>query len=461
MLLTLTTTQQPATDLGYLLFKNPARVNSFKLTFGAGTVFWPEASEDRATAALWVEVDPVSLSRQTTRDDARPLEPYVNDRPYTASSFLATAIAEIYGSALSGRCEARPELASGPIPLEIGLPVLACRGGEKLLRELFEPLGYTVEASRLSMGSLGDGVHFAVTLRGLVKLSDALAHLCVLVPVLDHAKHYWVGSDEVDKLLRRGGDWLPTHPARELITRRYLKYRPNLAKAALAQLAPEDFTPEEEPRATPAAEEALEEGLDLNTTRLAAVHAALRESGAKRVMDLGCGDGKLTRRLVEDRRFEHVLAMDVSAQCVEITARRLRWDRMGPEERARLSLLHGSLVYRDARLEGYDAAAVVEVVEHLDPWRLDAFAEALFAAARPRTVVLTTPNREYNALYPNLADGRMRHGDHRFEWSRAEFEGWAAEVAERHRYTVVFQAVGEVHPELGAPTQMGVFTRCD
>lgn len=462
MLLTLCTTLSPATDLGYLLYKNPARVNTFNLTFGKASVFWPEATAERATAALLVEVDPIALSRRSARDDARPLEPYVNDRPYAASSFLSVAIAEVFGTALSGRCAERPELAQGPIPLQLGLPVLPCRGGEGLLRDLFEPLGYTVAARRLQLGTLGESPYFDVTLSGEVKLSDALAHLCVLVPVLDNEKHYWVGQDEVDKLLRRGGEWLPAHPQKDLITRRYLKHRPGLMRAALAQLSPEEEAneAEETPRRA-ATEDALEESLNLNGLRLKAVHHALRDSGAQRVLDLGCGEGRLTRRLIEDKHFSAVTAMDVSAYALELAGRKLRIERMPQAQRDRLTLLHGSLVYRDTRLQGYDAAACVEVVEHLDPWRLHAFSEALFSCARPRTVVMTTPNREYNVLYPGLAEGRFRHGDHRFEWTRAEFEGWASEQAERHRYTVTFQPIGELHPEHGAPTQMGIFTRCD
>ena len=461
MLLTLRSTLSPATDLGYLLHKNPSRLNSFKLSFGTASVFWPEADAQAATAALLVEVDPVALSRRSARDDSRPLEPYVNDRPYAACSFLSVAIAEVYGSALSGRCADRPALAEQEIPLQVGLPVLPCRGGEALLRELFEPLGYTVTAARRSLGDLGESAYYDVTLSATVRLSDALAHLCVLVPVLDNEKHYWVGDDEVDKLLRRGGDWLPAHPARELITRRYLKHRPGLTRAALAALSPEEEASEaEETPKKAATEDAMEEALNLNGLRLKAVHHALRERGAGRVLDLGCGEGRLTRRLIEDKRFTAVTAVDVSAHVLEIAGRKLKIDQMPSAQRARLTLLQGSLVYRDTRLQGYDAAACVEVIEHLDPWRLAAFASALFGCARPATVILTTPNQEYNVLYPGLSAGRFRHGDHRFEWTRAEFQAWSQSAAEAHGYTVEFSDIGEAHPEHGAPTQMGIFTRC-
>jgi 3' terminal RNA ribose 2'-O-methyltransferase Hen1 len=133
-------------------------------------------------------------------------------------------------------------------------------------------------------------------------------------------------------------------------------------------------------------------------------------------------------------------------------------DTLAPSQRQRVHLLHGALTYRDARLSGYDAAAVVEVIEHLDPDRLAAFERVLFGCARPQTVVVTTPNQEYNVKFPALPAGRLRHADHRFEWTRQEFQAWAERVAEQYGYRVRVQAIGEDDPVLGPPTQMGVFT---
>jgi 3' terminal RNA ribose 2'-O-methyltransferase Hen1 len=132
---------------------------------------------------------------------------------------------------------------------------------------------------------------------------------------------------------------------------------------------------------------------------------------------------------------------------------------MPPKQRERIELIHGSLMYRDQRLAGFDAAAVVEVIEHLDPPRLAAFERVAFEFARPGTVVLTTPNAEYNVKWPSLPAGRFRHRDHRFEWTREQFEGWATGIAERFGYAVRFVPVGPVDAAVGAPSQMGVFTR--
>ncbi len=460
MLLTLSTTRPPATDLGFLLHKHPARLQTFDLSFGRAHVFYPEAGDDRCTACLLLDVDPVAIVCGTAPDQSFLLGQYVNDRSYAASSFLSVAISQVLGSALQGACKARPELAAAPLPLEASIDVLPARGGERLLRALFEPLGYAVAAARLPLDDRfpewGDSPYFAVTLRGTVTLAALLAHLYVLVPVLAGHKHYFVGEDEVDKLLDKGAGWLAAHPLREEIARRYLKHRPSLYRAALARLVQEEApaeADEDEPAAAP--EEGLETPLSLNDQRLAAVAAALRDAGAKRVLDLGCGEGKLVRELLRDRQFEEVVGVDVSLRALEIAERRL--DQLPAGVAGRVKLLHGSLAYRDRRLAGYDAAAVVEVVEHLDPPRLAAFERAVFEFARPQAVVLTTPNREYNAVWESLPAGKFRHPDHRFEWTRTEFRGWAEGVAGRFGYAVTFHTVGPEHESFGPPTQMAVF----
>jgi 3' terminal RNA ribose 2'-O-methyltransferase Hen1 len=504
VLLTITTTREPATDLGYLLHKHPDRLQQF----GAAYVFYPEATEKRCTAALLLEVDPIGLVRgaaRAGRGAARAgrggagveLTQYVNDRPYAASSMLAVALKEAFRTALAGRCDARPELVTVPIPLEIRVPALRCkgavgqdaagqdaagrdaagqdaagRGGAELARRVFEPLGWTVEVStaKLDPPQWGDSPYLDLRLRGALTVKDALNHLYVLLPVLDDAKHYWVSTDEIDKLIRAGGDWLAAHPEKGLITRRYLAHRRELAESALARLAEADevdaaeldnaVADEDEDQAGGGTgEQAGERGRPLAALRREAIVGELRAAGATTVGDFGCGSGALTGQLLKEKVFTKVVATDVSARALQLAARRLHLDRLPGGQRDRLTIFQSSLLYRDDRLAGLDAAVLMEVIEHVDPERLPALELALFGFAAPGTVLVTTPNAEYNKHYEGLTDGALRHRDHRFEWTRAEFAAWAGRVAPEYGYTAELRPVGPQDPRDGSPSQLAVFTK--
>ena len=522
MLLTITATplpgaDWPATDLGFLLHKNPERVQAFDVTYGKAHVFYPVAGPQECTAALLLEVDPVALVRGRGRNSPDfALSQYVNDRPYAASSLLASALGHVFRTALRGRCDQRPELAASALPLCVEVPALICREPE-LAVELFSPLGWTVEAEPVPLDPAfpewGASRYTKLTLTGTLRLSEALSHLFVLLAALDGHKHYWVASDEVDKLVRVGEGWLGTHPLRGMIARRYLARRQPLVREALARLAEvDDVVPEaldnavgfeeenvaeataseSDPAITPhpprgltttkkegapgdhaqesaaaptgvnesdpKLSQASERKLSLATARRAAVVETLHEVEAARVLDLGCGEGALLRDLLKDRAFSEVVGIDVSARALQIAARKLRVDRLPERVQARLTLRQGALTYTDARLAGYDAAVLMEVIEHVDPHRLPALEHAVFRAAHPRAVVVTTPNVEYNVRYETLEAGRFRHSDHRFEWTRAEFRDWAGRVASAHGYDVRFKPVGEIDPELGPSTQLALFT---
>ncbi len=453
MLLTITTTYQPATDLGYLLHKHPARVQRFGLNWGEAVVFYPEATETRCTAALLLELNPVALARG--RENL--LSAYVSPQAYTVNSLMSTAIAEVFRTAMAGRCDKRPELVNTPLPLEASLPTLPCKGGESLLRELFEPLGYAVEATPIPLDEQfpdwGESRVYSVRLRHAIRLYELLRHLYILIPVLDGEKHYYISEAEVEKLLRQGQEWLPDHPARERIIARYLKYRPALIEQALASILREEVTPETIALEAPVwLEIALEKPMSLQDQRVGAVIATLKSLGARRVLDLGCGEGALLTQLVKERGFEQITGLDVSLTRLRITERKLKREI----ETGHVRLLHGSLVYLDDRLQGYDAAVLMEVMEHIEPTRLDMVERVVFEHAQPRAVIITTPNRDYNPLF-GLETGKLRHPDHQFEWSRAEFRAWAERVAQQYGYTVRFSGVGAEHPDYGCPTQMAVF----
>ncbi|GAA1876028.1 3' terminal RNA ribose 2'-O-methyltransferase Hen1 [Myceligenerans crystallogenes] len=509
MLLTISTTMADATALGFLLHKHPGRVQSFDLAVGVAHVFYPEVSAERTTAALLLEVDPVALVRGhrdgPSSGGGFSLGQYVNDRPYAASSMLAAAVKQVFGTALSGRSASHQELADTAIPLEIHLPALPCRGGAELLRELFEPLGWTVDATPVPLDpelGWGDSRYLDTRLTGTLRLAGALNHLYVLLPVLDNSKHYWIAGDEVDKLLRAGDGWLAGHPRKAWIARRYLAHRHQLTGDALARLA-ESETPDDVDAPTadevltedaaaapaggaPAAGDAASEGrvpaagaaasagdasaagdaasagprpVPLHVLRRQAVVAAVREAGATSVADLGCGEGALVRDLLDLSPVQRIVATDVSARALQIAARKLRLDRMPERRRRRLDIFQSSVTYRDARIAGLDAAVLMEVIEHVDPARLPALERSVFAHAAPSRVVVTTPNVEHNVRYEFLEAGVHRHRDHRFEWTRAEFRGWADDVAAAHGYTVEIRPVGPDDAEVGPPTQMAVFDK--
>ena len=459
MLLTISTTYYPATDLGYLLHKHPERFQSVELAIGKAHIFYPEAAPEKTTVALLLDIDPIDMVRGGSNLTGKEfsLGQYVNDRPYVASSFMSVALSKAFSSAMNGNCKDRPELVEVPMPFEVKLSVVpAPGGGESLIRKLFEPLGYEIQLERHGLDEVfeawGDSKYFTLTLSHTLPLKELLSHLYVLIPALDNDKHYYVSQAEIEKLLRKGAGWLPTHPAKEQITRRYLRNVRGLARQALERLEAEDET--EENIVSPKAKERKE---SLHQKRLQAVLNQLLKSGAESVVDLGCGEGKLLRMLLKERQFQKICGMDVSYMELKKAMDRLHWEEMAPKQKERISLIHGALTYKDERLAGYDAAAIVEVIEHLDEDRLRAFERVVFEFAKPKTVILTTPNGEYNVLFENMEKGAMRHTDHRFEWSRAEFETWANEVAGRNNYTVTLLPIGEVNEKVGAPSQMGIF----
>ncbi|MGQ4516594.1 3' terminal RNA ribose 2'-O-methyltransferase Hen1 [Streptomyces sp. DW26H14] len=546
MFLTITTTgtpERPANDLSFLLHKHPDRAQTFSTAHGTAHVFYPEATAERCTAALLLQVDPAALlkrgrakGRESSPDLA--LAQYVNDRPYAASSLLAVALSSVFRTALRGDCRALPGRAASPLPLRIEVPAVSASGGADLVKRLFEPLGWSsVTAGLVALDEQfpewGDSRYVQLALEGELRLSDALRQLYVLLPVLDGAKHYWVAPDEVDKLLQAGEGWLADHPERQLIALRYLSRRRRLAERAterleLARLADVDDievesldnaveeTPEtqeaseapetpgtSETQETPETQEApaeasataartqsrtqsrtqphvetqpgtetrpraeeramakeqRDERPSLAVQRRDAILGALRTAGAGTVLDLGCGEGRLVQALLKEPGITHVTGVDVSVRALAIAARKLGLDRMSERQAARVTLTQGALTYTDKRLKGKDAAVLSEVIEHLDPPRLPALAYAVFGAARPGTVVVTTPNAEYNVRWETLPAGTVRHADHRFEWGRAEFRDWAERVSARHGYGVAFTPVGPDDPEVGPPTQMAVFTK--
>ncbi|GHU56343.1 3' terminal RNA ribose 2'-O-methyltransferase Hen1 [Clostridia bacterium] len=462
MVLTITYTGENTRDIGYLLHKNPYRPQFVDLNYGKAYVFYPEVSDERTTIALVLDIDPIDLARGKVGQTGGGLFDYVNDRPYVSSSFMSTAISKVFGTAMTGRGDDKQALADSA--LDLSATIVMLKSDTMMLNRVFEPLGYCVTyesfVSDEKFPSWGGGKYVNLTIKGNVRLADLLKHIYVLIPVFDRRKHYWIGSEEVDKLIRNSEKWLPNHPEKEYIAGRYLNRSRSLTNKALEQLKTDEEI-ETEQNDESDIDNISEKRPNLNRQRLRGVMEVVKTCGARSVIDMGCGEGNLLSLLVKESAIMRIGAVDVSCTALSRASSKIRFERMSDTQKAKINIFQGSLTYRDRRFEGYDAACVVEVIEHLDLPRLDAFERVLFEYARPRYVVLTTPNKEYNEKYPNLAEDSMRHGDHRFEWTRGEFKEWANKVAEKFGYSARLSEIGEIDEQLGAPTQMGVFTLCE
>jgi len=467
MLLTITYVGENADDLGYLLHKNPLRPQTAEFNFGKVHVFYPEISANRCTAALLLDMDPLSLARGKQGSTGGGLFDYVNDRPYVSSSFMSTAISRVYGTAMSGHCEKNQALADRPLELSATLVMLPCRGDTGMLEKVFAPLGYEVkwEGGLLDgrFPEWGDSCYVNLTISGKVRLQDLLRHIYVLIPVFDYRKHYWINDKEVDKLLAHGTGWLENHPEKNFITRRYFTRLGHFTKQALKRLNRLDNgeggaqSPVTEGEAE--AESPSIKMPRLNDQRLAAVLNELKNSGVKSVLDMGCGEGRLLQLIMKEKNFTAIAGTDVSAVVLSRAADNLKLDRMEKDIKKRITLFQSSLYYRDKRFKNYDAVSIVEVIEHLDENRLPSFEAVVFADAAPATIIITTPNFDYNVNYTGLRENKFRHGDHRFEWNRIQFRAWADSAAIRNDYSVRYEDIGEKDENQNTPTQMAIFRK--
>ncbi len=461
MLLTITYTGTQTQNLGFLLHKRPDKIQQFSLNYGTAYVFYPEVSDQKTTAALLLEIDPLDLARGKLGSKEGGLFDYVNDRPYTCTSFMSTAISRVFGTAMSGRCDSHPELADTPLHLTACLSALKDNGDTELAEQLFAPLGYEVHTEREILDTVfpewGMSPYMQLTITGTVKLSELLNHLYVLIPVFDKQKHYYIAEDEIQKLLTHGEGWLASHPCRDKIANRYFTAKRSYARKAIDILLAEEAVPESVSDTESDAEKEIH--TPLNTLRMNTVLNAVLASGAANVIDLGCGECRLTSLLLNESQIKHVTACDVSVHELEKAAQKLHLDRMQPYRRNKLTLMQASLTYQDKRFENFDCACIIEVIEHIEPMRIPAFERVVFEFAKPRTVILTTPNREYNQNYQFMQENELRHGDHRFEWTREEFKKWTEHICEKFDYHCEISGIGETDENAGQPTQMGVFTR--
>jgi 3' terminal RNA ribose 2'-O-methyltransferase Hen1 len=464
MILNISTTHKPATDLGYLLHKHPDKFQTLELSIGKAHVFYPEKSEEKTTVSVLLDIDPIDMVRgaRNLAGEGFALGHYVNDRPYVASSFMSVALSKAFSSAMNGKCKDRPELVDVKLPFEVTIAVIAApKGGEHLIRKFFEPLGYKIELIRHRLDSRfpewGDSKYYTLKLNHTITTKELLSHLYVLIPTLDNDKHYFVSESEIEKLLQKGEGWLKEHPEKEQIIRRYLINLNSLSRLALERLGEGEQVGDLSDELVEKTEKQKRKET-LHDKRIKLVADKIIESGAERVLDLGCGEGKLIRQLIKQKQFSEIVGMDVSYNELIKAKERLHFQEMSPKQKERINLFQGSLTYKDQRLEGFDAAAVVEVIEHLDLNRLKAFERVLFEFAKPKTIVLTTPNQEYNVMWDKLGAEEMRHDDHRFEWTRKEFLEWSNRIGGTYNYKVEIFPIGDEVENIGAPSQMAIFT---
>lgn len=464
MLLTITYTGENTQDIGYLLFKHPGRIQRFRLSFSDAYVFYPVVSDKETTAALLLDTDPLILAKGKAGSREGGLFDYVNDRPYVSSSFMSTAIARVFGTAMNGRCDARLELAGKKLSLSATVHSLRVGEDRSFVEDVFSPLGYEVSYGVKELDcrfpGWGDSPYIDLTIKGRVRLSELLRHLYVLIPVFDGQKHYYMNRDEIDKILLHGKGWLDDHPERDRIIRRYFGQAKSYAREVIIRLdGREEVLPDENKKETASSDRTDGQYLPLDRIRLEAVRDEVISCGASSVLDLGCGEGKLLELLMKEDRISKITGADVSLSALEWAARRLHMDKLPDCRKKRLSVFQASAIYKDLRFRGYDAVCAVEVIEHIEPDRLASFEYVVFACAVPETVILTTPNREYNVNYPHIPYGGLRHPDHRFEWTREEFGMWISRICTQYGYTAEIKGIGEADSELGSPTQMAVFTK--
>lgn len=455
MLLEINTTHKPATDLGYLLHKHPDRLQTVELSVGNAHVFYPEANEDSCTACLMLDINPVDLVRGDRGRNSYLQQDYVNDRPYTSNSFFSTALVKAFGSAVNGTCHTKPELAQTAIPLKVKIHCLKVDCDKSYINKLFEPLGYKVSYETIQLDtkfpSWGESKVVNLTIEKTTTLKELLSQLYVFMLVFDNDRHYWISKNDIDVLIRRGENWLENHPEKDWITKRYLKNLRTLTNEALLRLASVDELVEEEP--------IQERKINLHQQRLNKAFELLKASGAESILDIGCGEGKLLKLLLKEGQFKTIAGMDVSFGELQKAKENLYLDQASPAMRHRIKIFQGSVTYKDERLKNYDAVVMVEVIEHLDEERLPAMEKVVFGFSKPSTVILSTPNSEYNVVFEKLKAETFRHDDHRFEWTRKEFSDWCNKICKEFKYEVEIHPVGQEEENIGAPSQLAVFER--
>jgi 3' terminal RNA ribose 2'-O-methyltransferase Hen1 len=443
------------------------------MSFGEGYVYFQENPQGDNSLSLLVDVDPLATVQgrgQLSHMDGL----YVNDRAYVPSSLLTSALTKAFGTALSGRCKERPELASTPIDWTVSVPVVTSDWRTEILWSLFGPLGYEVRMAHVEReGHRSSHPDVASDLTGVklcttATMREVLSHLVVLIQVLDQDNHRWLDEQDLDPFMRRVEGWLPEHPYGMFILKRALKHQKHLIKAVIAKFPAivdsqaRISSINSEMWDASQLEEYADQPLSLNRQRFAVVQELIERLQPRSLVDLGCGDGSFIGFLANGallHPMERIIGMDVSAS--ELARAKTRMEHLSslPGRRTPVEWLLGSLLYRDPRIKGLDMAILIEVIEHIDPWRLPALERQVFGEGGYASIVVTTPNREFNLIYGLSEEHSLRHRDHRFEWTRQEFQEWVQKIASQYGYEWQIQGIGTVSLDHGSPSQMVLFQK--
>ena len=445
MQLTIQATGDNAKVMSHLLSKNPANLYERNQKGHLVRFFYSKFTDQEVEATIFVTPDPIELVQSNS--NSYDITHYINDREFAVSSIFCSLIRSALGTALNGQPkEQYMEWVDHPFSLQFEFGPVVSTLTDQQLAELFEPLGFALAITRqeidYSIRMKDESSARYLTLRGTKTLHESLRQLFVLIPVLDNYKHYYIDEKEIEKLERYGEGWLENHPLRDFIYRKSLRF-----KELYSQV--ESQKPAGEP-------EVQVKKARLNELRYEKIAETVSQLKPESVVDFGSGEGKLSERLGLIAGVREILAVEPSQSAAVKAAARFHKAQEN-EHFTMPKTLWGSLFYFDERLQGKDAIILCEVIEHIDEDRLPKAMDTILHAYRPGALIITTPNREYNDVYE--MEERFRHTDHRFEWTRAEFQQWCLERNNQEFYGLQFEGIGEEHDLQGHPTQMCIFTR--
>ncbi|MFF2588046.1 3' terminal RNA ribose 2'-O-methyltransferase Hen1 [Peribacillus butanolivorans] len=431
--------------ISYLLSKNPSNLYERNHKGHLVRLFYSKFTETELEATIFVTPDPIELVKGNS--NSYDINHYINDREFAVSSIFCSLIRSALGTALNGQPkEEHTEWVNHPFSFQFEFGPVVSSLSDNQLKDLFEPIGYEVMITRpeieYSFQIKDKSSARYISLKGMKTLQDGLRHLFVLIPVIDNYKHYYIDEKEIEKLERYGDGWLKDHPMRDYIYRQSLRFKEVYSIV-------ENRKPEEK-------KEEKESKVRLNDLRYEKIVDTVSQMNPRSIVDFGSGEGKLSVRLGFVEGIKEILAVEPS-QTAAIKALG-RFEKVKNKEKFVVpETLWGSLFYYDERLKNKDVIILCEVIEHIDEYRLPKVLDTILHNYQPNALIITTPNREYNEVYDK--EDVLRHNDHRFEWTRAEFRQWCTERNHRDIYSLKFEGIGEEHDTYGYPTQMCVFER--